>query len=86
MSEAPQPFYETQGGPNENENYLETNKYIIKMNNNSIELLLARTNSDIFIKSYYYEVKFSQSELTLLTKIVYSSIEESYDFIKNILA
>ena len=46
--------------------------------------MIGKTKDNIIIRSTYYELKLNKDDLSLLTKTIYKSIDESYEFIKNI--
>ena len=82
----PAPFITTpkQYYAEEEEELLTRNEYKVKYNSEFITLMIGKTKNDIIIRSNYYEIKMNQESLSLLTKIIYKSIDESYEFIENI--
>ena len=71
--------------PEEQEELLTKNEYKVKYNSDFITLMIGKTKSDIIIRSSYYEIKMNQENLFLLNKTKYNSIDESYEFIVNIV-
>ena len=82
----PSPFINT---PNkdyseEEEELLSKREYKVKYNSDLITIIIGKTKNDIIIRSTYYELKINKESLSLLTKTIYKSIDESYEFIENI--
>ena len=70
--------------PQIEEDLLIQKEYISKYNSDSIKIMIGKTKDNIIIRSTYYELKLNKDDLSLLTKTIYKSIDESYEFIKNI--
>ena len=68
---------------NNNEKFIEINKYKIKNENNFLKILISKSTDNIIIKCLYYEIKFNTNDLSILTKIVFNSLDECYNFIRN---
>lgn len=83
MQEAPISFYQTPEEIITKEKLLESNEFKIKKDNNLINIIIGRTKESIIIRSLYYEIKFYPNDLTILTKFICNSLEESYELIKN---
>lgn len=75
-------------GPNDNkiseDTILEINEYIIQKGNIPITFFLSKTKAYILIRSVSYELKISPNDFSLITKQMFRSIDEIYQFIKNI--
>ena len=59
-------------------------EYKIKSLSNIVKIIIAKTKSNIIIRSSYYELKYNINDLSILTKIKFNSINEAYEFIDNI--
>ena len=59
-------------------------EYITKYNSDSIKIMIGKTKDNIFFRSTYYELKINKDDLSILTKTLYKSIDESFEFIENI--
>ena len=84
MEETPIPLYSTKYKNNEEEKIIKYNEYKIKKNDINLDLILCKTKENIIIRSFYYEFKFNPSDLSLLTKIKFNSLDDTYEYIKNI--
>ena len=85
MENAPEPIFETPQDIKVKENLLEYKEYKIKKDNSFIDILIGKEKENVVIRSLFYENKYNVNDLSLLTKILYNSIDESYEFIKNSL-
>ena len=71
--------------PNDSEeNILIQNQYKVKYLSDYITIIVGKTKNNIILRNNYYELKVNSENLSLLTKIVFKSIDESYEFITNI--
>ena len=70
--------------PNFSEELVEIEKYIINHGVVTIELLIGKTNENIIIRSAYYEIKIAPENLSILTKVMFKSLDESFIFIRNL--
>ena len=52
-------------------------------NNNISNILVGRTDNYLIIRNLYYEIRFSKEEFSKLTNIIFSSINECYEYIKH---
>ena len=68
----------------ENEEILSKKEFKIKYFSDYINIIIYKTKNNIIIRSSYYELKLSLEDLSLLTKTIYKSIDESFEFINNI--
>ena len=66
------------------EEILSKKEFKIKYFSDYINIIIYKTKNNIIIRSSYYELKLSLEDLSLLTKILYKSIDESFEFINNI--
>ena len=82
MEEAPVPTLEETN--NSDEKMLDSNEFKVEKGNRTYDFLIAKTQDKIIIKCLYYELKFNQNDLSSLTKIMFNSLDESYEFIKNL--
>ena len=69
--------------PTSKETILSKKEYKIKTDGNFINIILLKTKNNIMIKSTFYEIKFNLDNFSLLTKILFKSIDEAFDFINN---
>ena len=83
MENAPEPIFETPQDIKVKENLLEYKEYKIKKDNSFIDILIGKEKENVVIRSLFYENKYNVNDLSLLTKILYNSIDESYEFIKS---
>ena len=83
MEEAPVPIFSTPKELNSSENLLESKEYKIEKDNYNYDIVIGKTKDNIIIRCLYYELKFNNNDLSTLTKIVYNSLDDSYEFIKN---
>ena len=83
MAEAPSRVFKTPKGLEDNEKLLQLKEYKIQKDNSYIIILVWKTKDNIVIRSLYYEIKFNMNDLSKLTKIIYNSIDECYEFINN---
>ncbi len=84
MKDTSEPFFETKKELDENEKFIHFNEYKIKKDDSSIDILLGITEQYIVIRSLYYEVRINPSELSLLTKIIYNSLDEVFEYLNNL--
>ena len=68
----------------EEEILLKQKEYVTKYNYDSVKIMIGKTKDNIIIRSAYYEIKLNVEDLSLLTKALFKSIDESFEFIKNI--
>ena len=75
-------------GPNDNKMYedtiLEINEYIIPKGNASLTFFLSKTKNFVIIRSMYYELKLNPNDFSTITKQLFRSVDEIYQFLKNI--
>ena len=75
-------------GPNDNKLYddtiLEINEYIIQKGNIPITFFLSKTKNYVLIRSIYYELKLGPNDFSTIAKQIFRSIDEIYQFLKNI--
>ena len=80
----------TRQGPNDINNkmtddtILEINEYTIQKGNIPITFFLSKTKSFIIIRSVSYELKITQNDFCLITKLMFRTIDEIYQYLKNI--
>ena len=60
------------------------NEYKVKHLSDYITITIEKANDNIIIRSNYYELKLNIEKLSKLTKTIYKSIDEVYEFINNI--
>ena len=74
--------------PNDNKLYddtiLEINEYAIQKGNIPITFFLSKTKNWVLIRSIYYELKLVPNDFSSITKQIFRSIDEIYQFLKNI--
>jgi len=70
--------------PNEEEEILYKKEYKVLYNSDYINIIIEKTKKNIIIRSDYYEIKLNIENLSLLTKVIYKSIDESFEYINNI--
>ena len=63
---------------------LEKKEYKIKYFSDYINILIGKTKNNIIIRNYYYEIKLNMNNLSILTKTIFKSIDESFEFFENI--
>jgi len=63
---------------------LEKKEYKIKYFSDYINILIGKTKNNIIIRNYYYEIKLDMNNLSILTKTIFKSIDESFEFFENI--
>ena len=68
---------------NNNNNNCNNNNNINPDNNNCFNILVGRTENYLIIRNLYYEIRFSKEEFSKLTNILFSSINECYEYIKH---
>ena len=68
----------------EEEDLLIKKEYITKYNSDLIKIMIGKTKNNIIIRNTYYELKLNKDDLSLLTSIMYKSIDESFKYIENI--
>ena len=68
----------------EEEDLLIKKEYITKYNSDLIKIMIGKTKNNIIIRNTYYELKLNKDDLSLLTRIMYKSIDESFEYIENI--
>ena len=75
-------------GPNDNKIYedtiLEINEYIIPKGNIPLTFFLSKTKNYVIIRSVYYELKLNPNDFSNITKQLFRSIDDIYQFLKNI--
>ena len=59
-------------------------EYITKYKSDLIKIMIGKTKDNIFIRSTYYELKLNIDYLSSLTKTIYKSIDEAFEFIEKI--
>ena len=62
----------------------EIEEYSINYGLDTIKLLIGKTNENIIIRSTYYEIKIDPNNLSLLTKCMFKSLDESFLFIRKL--
>ena len=67
-----------------NQSFRNFKQYKIYYNKSPFDILIGLTKEDIIIKSFNYDKKINKNELSKLTNVIYNSVEELYEFIKNI--
>ena len=60
------------------------NEYKVNYLSDYITITIEKTKDNIIIRSNYYELKLNIENLSILTKTIYKSIDEVYEFINNI--
>lgn len=75
-------------GPNDNKIYEDTifeiNEFIIPKGNIPLTFFLSKTKNFVIIRSIYYELKLNPNDFSTITKQLFRSIDEIYQFLKNI--
>ena len=69
---------------NKNEEILETKRYIILKENIPINIFIEKAKDFIIIKSITYEVKLYPNDVSLMSKILIKSNDDSFKFFTNI--
>jgi hypothetical protein len=88
--ETPQIFFETSKELNERDNKDKKEKlkdfkeYKIKKDDSYINILIGKKRDSILIRSLFYEIRFNEADLSLLFNTNFNSLNESYEFIKNV--
>ena len=67
-----------------NQSFLNFKQYKIYYNKTPFDILIGLTKEDVLIKSFNYDKKINKNEFSKLTNVIYNSVEELYEFIKNI--
>ena len=83
MEDAPAPNFDI----NElikNQSFLNFKQYTIYYNESPFDILIGLTKEYVLIKSFNYDKKINKNELSKLTNVIFNSVEELYEFIKNI--
>ena len=62
---------------------LDQKEYKVKFYSNYIDVLIGKSKKNIIIRSLYYELKLNKEDIAILTKTIYNSLDESFEFIKN---
>ena len=70
----------------EEEYLLDSKIYISEYDNNNLDIYIGKTKSDVIIRILYYEIIISPNNFSLLIKKKFQSIDELYEFIKDIFA
>ena len=68
---------------NTNQNYIDFKEYKIYYNKSPF-ILIGLAKEEVILTSFNYVKKINKNELSKLTNIIYNSLEELYEFIKNI--
>ena len=68
----------------EEEDLLKKKEYIAKYNSDFITIIIGKTKNNIIIRSSFYELKVDIENLSLLTKTIFKSIDEAFEFMNNI--
>ena len=63
---------------------LEINEYIIPKGNIPLTFFLSKTKNYVIIRSVYYELKLNPNDFSNITKQLFRSIDDIYQFLKNI--
>ena len=75
-------------GPNDNKLYedtiLEINEYIISKGNIPLTFFLSKMKNYVIIRSIYYELKLNPNDFSTITKQLFRSVDEIYQFLKKI--
>ena len=66
------------------EEILVKKEYKINYLSDYINIIIEKTKNNIIIRSDYYELKLNIENLSLLTKAIFKSIDESFEYINNI--
>jgi hypothetical protein len=75
-------------GPNDNKMHedtiLEINEYIIPKGNIPLTFFISKTKNYVIIRSIFYELKLNPNDFSKITKDLFRSVDEIYQFLKNI--
>ena len=75
-------FYKTSKELINREKLIKYKEYKIEKDNKSIDILLGRTDDYIIIRHFDNKIKINKDDLSILTKIVFNTIDESYEYLK----
>ena len=75
-------FYKTSDELMNGEKLIKSKEYKLEKDNNSIGILLGRTDNCIIIRNLYNEIKINKDDFSILTKIIFNSIDEAYEYLK----
>ena len=78
------PYIKTPQLEEDDEEILIQKEYFAKYNSDLLRIIIGKTKHNIVIRNTYYELKLNKDDLSLLTKIIYKSIDESFKFLNNI--
>ena len=70
--------------PENEEQLLIKKEFKLKYLSDFYEIIIGKTQNNIIIQSSYYKLKLSLDNLSCLTKVVFNSIDDSFEFIENI--
>ena len=75
-------------GPNDNKMHedtiLEINEYIIPKGNIPLTFFISKTKNYVIIRSIFYELKLNPNDFSKITKDLFRSVDEIYQYLKNI--
>ena len=65
-------------------NLIELQEYFLQINNIIYKFCIYQRKNDIIVKCKNYEIRFNCNDLSLLTKSIFNSISDAYEFIINL--
>ena len=66
------------------ENLIEYEEYYLIKENNAYKFIIGKEKNEIIIKCKNYEIKLNNNHLSILSKSILNSVDDSYEFIINI--
>ena len=74
-------FYKTSDELKKKEKLIKSKEYKLEKGNKTINILIGRTDNEIIIRNSYNEIRLNKDDLSILTKIIFNSIDESYNYL-----
>ena len=70
--------------PENEEELLIKKEFKLKYLSDTYKIIIGKSKNNIIIQSSFYELKLNKEYLSILTKFVFNSIDDSFEFIENI--
>ena len=70
--------------PENEEELLIKKEFKLKYLSDTYKIIIGKSKNNIIIQSSFYELKLNGEDLSILTKAVFNSIDDSFEFIENI--
>ena len=77
-------IYKTPKGKSLNKEILKYDDFYLIKDNNAYKIIIEKLEDEILIKCKNYKIKLNNNDLSILSKSIINTINEAYQYIKNI--